>query len=113
MSEEKDSSVIPEGVYCYVADIEKNENKDEDDHTYYIKRCPYWSYIEDEGVDICHCSFLEKGCVPNGTSDEDYEKLEKKYGSLEKVLEKYPLDLLWDQVKECGENKNYQDEEND
>ena len=36
MSEEKDSSVIPEGVYCYVADIEKNENKDEDDHTYFL-----------------------------------------------------------------------------
>jgi len=108
---EKDTSVIPEGMYCYVPDEEKNANKDEDDHAYYIRTCPYWSYIEDEGVDICNCSFLDKGCVPNGTNKKDFKKLKKKYGSKEAVWEKYPLDLLWDQVKECGENKKYWDDE--
>lgn len=108
---EKDTSVIPPGHYCYVPDIEKNINRDRGDHGYYIKPCPYWGHIEDEGVDICHCSFLDKGCVPNGTKDKDFNKLKKKYGSSDAVWEKYPLDLLWDQVKECGENKNYEDED--
>ena len=51
---EKDTSVIPEGPYCYVPDVEKNKNKDKDDHTYYTKTCPYWGYIKDGDVDICH-----------------------------------------------------------
>ncbi len=104
MSEEKDTSVIPEGPYCYVPDEEKNKNKSEDDFTYYIKPCPYFKHITDEGVTICHCSFLDEGSVPDETSEEDFEKLEKKYGSDEAVWKKYPLTLLWDQVKECGEN---------
>lgn len=107
MSEEKDTSVIPKGPYCYVPDVEKNANKDKNDPVYYTKTCPYWSYIKDEGVDICQCSFLNEGCVPNGTSKKDYKKLKEKYGSIEKVWEKYPLDLLWDQVKECGENNEW------
>ena len=49
------------------------------------------------------------GCKTGGINDSTcsciYDKLEKKYGSDEAVWEKYPLDLLWDQVKECGENE--------
>jgi len=104
MSEKKDTSVIPGGHYCYVPDLEKNANKDEDDSIYYTKTCPYWGYIKDEGVDICHCSFLGESSVPNGTSNEDFKKLEKKYGSDEGIWNNMTLDLLWDQVKECGEN---------
>lgn len=104
---QKDTSVIPEGSYCYTPDIEKNANKVEGDTKYYIKRCPYWTYIKDEGVDICYCSFLEEGSVPNSTSEEDFEKLEKKYGSEDAVWDKYPTDLLWDQVKICEKNDEY------
>lgn len=103
----KDVSVIPEGMYCYAPDIDKNENKDENDDAYYTKACPYWGYTKDEGVDICSCSFLKEGCIPNGTSKKDFKKLKKKYGSSNKVFEKYPLDILWDQVKECGENYGF------
>lgn len=103
----KDTSVIPNGPYCYVPDIEKNANKDKDDHVYYIKTCPYWSIIKDEGVRICHCSFLNESSIPNGTSDEDYDKLIAKYGSDEALWKKFTGDLIWDQVKECGENKDW------
>ena len=100
----KDTSKIPEGHYCYVPDVEKNANRGDNSGVYYTKNCPYYSSIEDEGVTIPYCKFMEAGSVENGTSEEDYDKLIKKYGSIEKVWEKYPLDLLWDQVKECGEN---------
>lgn len=103
----KDTSVIPRGPYCYVPDVEKNANKDENDPIYYTKPCPYFKYKKDEGVDVVYCEFLELGGTINGTSEEDYEKLLKKYGSRDARLEKYPLDLLWDQVKECGENDDW------
>ena len=113
MSKEKDKSIIPEGMYCYVPDNEKNDNKDENDEKYYIKRCPYFSYKEDNGVNVVYCSFLEEGGTIEGTSRRDYRKLKKKYGSSKKVQEKYPLYLLWDLVKECGENMGYdEDDEN-
>ena len=34
---------IPEGMYCYEPDNEKNFNKDINDHSYYIKPCPYYT----------------------------------------------------------------------
>jgi hypothetical protein len=83
---------IPKGSYCYTFI---------DDKHYY---CPFSSYIEDEGVIIPYCTFLNKGGIDNSTTDEEFDILEKKYGSIDKVWEKYPLDLLWDSVKECGEN---------
>lgn len=103
----KDTSVIPEGHYCYVPDIEKNANKDEDDHAYYIKLCPYFKYKKDAGVNVVKCKFLKEGGLINGTTKKEFKKLKKKYGSRKKVHEKYPLFLLWDQVKECGENKDW------
>lgn len=106
----KDESLIPPGQYCYVPDIEKNKNKDKGDHAYYTKTCPYWGYIKDEGVDICHCSFLNESSIPNGTSSEDYEKLKKKYGGIDEVWNNFTGDLLWDKVKECGINNKYEDE---
>jgi len=107
----KDTSIIPPGPYCYVPDIEKNKNKDKDDHAYYTKTCPYWGYIKDEGVDICHCSFLNESSIPNGTSSEDYAKLKKKYGEGKDLWDKFTGDLIWDQVKECGINDNWEEED--
>jgi len=107
MSEKKDTSVIPKGPYCYSPDEEKNANKDENDPAYYIKTCPYFSYEEDEGVTVVVCKFLNEGGLIDGTEKKEFKKLKKKYGSKEAVWDKYPLDLLWDQVKECGENKEW------
>lgn len=104
MNKDKDTTVIPQGHYCYVADVEKNANKEKNDSSYYIKTCPYWGYIKDAGVDICQCSFINERSIPNGTSDEDYEKLKSKYGNDEKVWREFEGGLIWDQVKECGEN---------
>ena len=97
----------PKGSYCYVPDAEKNADKDENDSSYYIKTCPFWGYKKDGDVDICHCSFLNEKSIPNDISDKDYVKLEKKYGEGELLCKHFTLDLLWDQVKECGENYNH------
>lgn len=43
-----DKSIIPDGPYCYLPDFEKNENKDENDHKYYIKTCQYYKWINSE-----------------------------------------------------------------
>lgn len=84
----KDTSVIPQGHYCY------NQRG----------TCPYFDFIRDEGIRLPFCTFLEKGGISNHTTDEQFQVLEQKYGGEERVWEKYPLDLLWDQCKECGEN---------
>lgn len=104
----KDTSKIPEGHYCYVPDMEKNANRDENSGIYYTKNCPYYSSIEDEGVIIPYCKFIEEGGLENEITEKEFDRLHKKYGTSKNVWDKYPLDLLWDQVKECGENK-YED----
>lgn len=103
----KDTSVIPEGPYCYIPDIEKNANKDKNDPCYYTKTCPYFKYKKDAGVGVVKCKFLGESGLINGTTNKEFKKLKKKYGSSKKVHKKYPLFLLWDQVKECGENDDY------
>ena len=69
-----DTSVIPEGVYCYTPDFEKNKNKAEDDPYYYTKVCPY--YRTRKG--------MKSGCMFLGWSGWDMAH--------------------WDQCKICGEN---------
>lgn len=100
-----DNNVIPPGQYCYIPD--KYE-----DGEYYTIPCPYLTGIEDEGVSITFCKYLNQGSIPNRTSSEDWKKLIDKYGDWDEntpegtltVYDKYPLDLLWDAVKECGKN---------
>ena len=66
---------IPKGEYCYEP-IKISRNK------LYIKLCPYWSLMKDKKEQLNgYCSFLKQG---------DWETDH--------------LSLLWDQVKECGEN---------
>ena len=72
----KDISLIPKGVYCYTIDRVTSEGVIE------VTRCPYWSKREDKDEqENGYCSFLEEG---------DWE------GD--------GMSLLWDSVKECGEN---------
>lgn len=101
----KDTSVIPRGPYCYVPDIDKNNSKAKDD-TYYTKPCPYFTGIDINGAWVPWCSFLQEGGVHNNITDENFQKLEDHFGDSDEVYDKLPLDLLWDQVKECGENRD-------
>jgi hypothetical protein len=98
----QEADAIPEGVYCYTTgSIEKSENNG------FLSKtgvCPHYSYKDINGVKIPFCKFLCKGSVPNSLTDTDFEKLEKHFGSEDEVFEGLPLDLLWDQVKECGIN---------
>ncbi len=73
MSETKDTSVIPKGVYCY--------NKD--------GVCPYWSLREDKPHRRNgYCSFLEQG-----DWEVDIPNLPEELAPT--------MSLLWDKVKEC------------
>lgn len=81
MPNEKDTSVIPEGMYCYDAK----------------GTCPYWSVEEDFSEDdwmrmrpdrYGKCSYL-------GVSDRDTPG---------------PI-ALWDQVKECGIKEIWDDDD--
>ena len=85
-----DNTIIPKGIYCY---DEKG-------------RCPYFSHIEKAGIKIPYCKYLKEGSLPNELTDEDFERLKNFHHTTsdEDIWNLYPLDFLWDQVKECGEN---------
>lgn len=96
---QEDIAKIPHGPYCYTGVGE----------TY--KPCPFYSYQDINGVSVPYCEFLKKGGTPNPqseqTADDYYEKLIDHFGSIEKVWEGLPLDLLFDQCKECSHNDDY------
>lgn len=71
----KDTSVIPVGMYCY----EWVGTADNGDPVW--KNCPYWSRVDGrDEQENGYCSYMEKG---------DWE---------------FYMGLLWDQCKECGVN---------
>lgn len=85
---------IPSGPYCY------DENG----------RCPFWNRrTVIDPVSVVHCSFLQQGDTSDLTDDE-FERLKEFHhtSSNEDIWGIYPLNLLWDQVKECGENDEHQ-----
>lgn len=51
----RDDTVIPQGMYCYTPDIEKNKNKKDGDYKYYVKTCKYYKRL---GRDYNGCSYL-------------------------------------------------------
>ena len=75
----KDKTKIPNGQYCYdgIFEYEGGQN-------FIIKTpCPYWLSVPSKDKQECgYCLYLESG---------DWNVI--------------GLSLLWDQVKECGENK--------
>ena len=73
-----DKKLIPPGSYCYLLlDV-----TDDSPSRMRCLVCPYWSLREDKpSQDNGYCEFLEEG---------DWESEH--------------CGLLWDQVKECGEN---------
>jgi hypothetical protein len=102
MTDTKDTSVIPQGDYCYTwieAPSEINNLKGK------IKACPYLTKKTFNGVDVPWCNFLNCGGLDNNQDDSDIPKLIEHFGSEEKMNEELPLFLLWDMVKECGINE--------
>lgn len=91
----KDTSVIPNGPYCYIYD---------ENHKY--KPCPYHRFLNDRPSQYNGwCDFLEKG---------DLELMKENVYTNEDTGEKingdelpFPTSLLWDQCKECGINDEY------
>jgi len=112
MSTKKDTSGIPKGDYCYVFDGRKGIDEKTGLPWMGTKRCPYYTHKEFDGVLVDWCDFMECGDVGNyDRTDEDIQKLIKYFGSEEKMEEALPLFLLWDGVKECGENTYDKDDE--
>ena len=100
--EVKDTSIIPEGMYCYTGiKMEKG--------VYYTKLCPYWDAIKDVDEQECgYCHYLEEGdSYLNDTMILCDEKTGEKSTPNEIGI---PGGLLWDQVKECGINYGDDDE---
>ena len=87
-----ENNMIPSGMYCY----DKNGI------------CPHFTEKDIGGVKITWCSFLENGSA-GGITDDDFDKLKSYLGVTDSELfDKYSLDLLWDQVKHCGENEDFE-----
>jgi len=94
--------LIPKGVYC--------------------DGCPYFTrltfYDDNHDISVPFCIFINKGSVPNGMNENDFNKLTDLLG-LSRDIEKsdntlydfLSADLLWDGCKECGVNMEYNKEE--
>ena len=79
---------IPRGPYCY---------KDKGKHL-----CPYYKYKLDSDVLIAFCEYLKCGDISSISEDDFNKLLASRDSNLRYLYEQFPLDLLWDQVKECG-----------
>ena len=105
----KDTSEIPKGDYCYKFVEGKNEYGIPN-----IKSCPYRSGKVLNGATIAWCNYLELGGLLNeAAKDGDYERILEFFGDEETTWNYLPLDLLFDDVKECGVNKYTPEEEDE
>ena len=96
---EKDTSVIPQGPYCYTYD---------EDGTY--RPCPYYDTVDGapEQYDG-YCHYLEKGDLD---LEQEMELTDMETGETTKGSDlPFPVSLLWDQCKECGINDEIDDED--
>ena len=100
---------IPKGPYCYTP---KQTPCKENGWVYGVNMCPHFNTIEDDGVVVVRCEYLKENGLTNDMTDEEFKILVKKYGSEDEVFDAHPLFLLWDSVKECGENWPDEEEEN-
>lgn len=98
----QNKELIPKGDYCYsgIEVIESNSSTP----VIKVKLCPYWTCKTINGVEVNWCEFLDKGGLPN--KEIDFQRLVEFYGSEDIVYDELTLSLLFDQVKECGENTN-------
>jgi len=99
---EKDTSVIPEGPYCYRWNGKNWTDGDGMPHMG-IDLCPYWKDKEINGAHVCWCDYLEDGGIYNSAERTgDFNKLIEHFGSEDGVFDALSLSLLFDQCKSCG-----------
>lgn len=102
----KDESKIPMGLYCYTSD-----------HNGEYMLCPYWDRVEGapEQADG-YCKFLEKSDIDLGRESRENPDVVISENGVEVNKEDVPdfifTGLLWDQVKECGINDIWDEEDN-
>jgi hypothetical protein len=100
MLNNKDTSVIPKGYYCYTHIDDKEVH------------CPYWSILENMPEhENGYCSYLEKSDYDRN-EDLGESKWLNKDGEVIDITQPHeiPLSMLWDQCKECDIN-HYTEEE--
>ena len=95
----KDESKIPKGPYCYTYDVMGE-----------FKLCPYWDRIDgapEQANGYCH--FLGKDDIQIG---KEAELVDMDTGEIT-PWEELPFNpsLLWDMVKECGINDEFEEHE--
>lgn len=97
-----DDSLIPEGHYCYKVIGRGNAGRLK------TQLCPYWVRTT-SGLIICLRTMTIE--LDDGKSSEEIAF--RRYGrqGLDALLNDEPPSLLWDQVKECGINENFDDED--
>ena len=82
--------IIPKHTcYCYTLRKGKNNTKSWL-NGYKVKSCPYWKQLnkkDEYGNKICYCKYLKQ--------ESEYQD---------------PFNLIWDMVKECGLNDEWDDE---
>ena len=95
----KDKTKIPKGFYCYTFKDNKRIP------------CPYWVRMNDRPEqENGYCTYLEKG---DWQINIEAELKDAKTGRTVKRKGEpapFPIALLWDMCKECGENE-YTDKE--
>lgn len=97
-----DKTKIPKGHYCYSINPFYDPDINSEDEAY--NYCPFSTHKTINGVVVPWCSFLDQGGTSNGMEDRDFDKLIEHFGCEENIDKGLPLVLLWDSVKECGEN---------
>ena len=89
--------VIPKGIYCYT--------RDQSGKRVY---CPHFQITKIGGYDMPYCAHLKQAGLSN-TPDDDKLFYEHFNEDIDKMMEAMPLDLLFDAVKECGENDDIEE----
>ena len=104
MKSKKDTTGIPNGSYCY-GKLIRAQKTYPFARTY--KQCPYSVMKKIAGVSVCWCDYMDKGGLPNDLEDKDFAKLVAHFGGEDETFRALPLTLLFDSVKECGVNEEY------
>jgi len=105
-SKKKSTAGIPKGSYCYGKLIRAQETYPFA-RTY--ERCPHQTMKKIAGVPVCWCKYLDKGGLPDNLEDKDFAKLVARFGGENETFDALPLSLLFDSVKECGVNEEYEE----
>lgn len=96
----KDIDCIPEGYYCYTS---HGWNREEG--FLEITCCPYFKHT-DHGTVKCEFLGIESLSPAKGEQDDEERALAYEHFGSKEAAWKAVEDggLLWDQIKECGEN---------